>query len=400
MDVADPFLYVEDGTYYIFFEEIGAPNATIGVATSTDKINWVNGGTVLDETFHLSFPYVFKYEELYYMIPDVADNITETGIRVYTTTSGNFPNGWTHNTTIMNSTSIGQTGNLLNMDDPVTFRWNNEWWIIYNGNDTDLQAGVGTDLLDFSTWNFSLPINPIFDKAGNDRPGGRALVWDNSVTVFLQDITQVNLKVRSYDITTLNRTAFDMHEIPGGPITQGTTGWTSNGTHQVDCWWEDYQDPSGANQWICVIDGRNATHDYSIGLFVSNNSAIEQRLPFNENNGTVVHDTSGNSNNGIIDGATWTTDGALKTLVATFDYTLSTTTGLFTITNNDYSWAELLTTWSYTVTSDAGGAADSMIDQFANYPALIGLVGTIVFLGLVIGILVVSFVFGGKKDTP
>jgi len=37
-----------------------------------------------------------------------------------------------------------------------------------------------------------------------------------------------------------------------------------------------------------------------------------------------------------------------------------------------------------------------MVDQFATYPVLIGLVGTIVFLGLVIGVLVASFVFGGK----
>jgi len=37
-----------------------------------------------------------------------------------------------------------------------------------------------------------------------------------------------------------------------------------------------------------------------------------------------------------------------------------------------------------------------MITQFGTYPALVGLVGTIVFLGLVIGVLVASFVFGGR----
>ena len=49
---------------------------------------------------------------------------------------------------------------------------------------------------------------------------------------------------------------------------------------------------------------------------------------------------------------------------------------------------------------DAGSAernaSDEMITQFATYPALVGLVGTIVFLGLVIGVLVASFVFGGR----
>ena len=42
-------------------------------------------------------------------------------------------------------------------------------------------------------------------------------------------------------------------------------------------------------------------------------------------------------------------------------------------------------------------ATDEMISQFGTYPALIGLVGTIIFLGLVIGVLVASFVFGGGR---
>ena len=52
-------------------------------------------------------------------------------------------------------------------------------------------------------------------------------------------------------------------------------------------------------------------------------------------------------------------------------------------------------------TFDAGSAelnaTNVMITQFGTYPALVGLVGTIVFLGLVIGVLVASFVFSGKK---
>ena len=42
-------------------------------------------------------------------------------------------------------------------------------------------------------------------------------------------------------------------------------------------------------------------------------------------------------------------------------------------------------------------ATDTMITQFGTYPALIGLVGTIIFLGIVIGVLVGSFVFRSRK---
>ena len=51
---------------------------------------------------------------------------------------------------------------------------------------------------------------------------------------------------------------------------------------------------------------------------------------------------------------------------------------------------------SFTVNTSASNATNDMIDQFGTYPALVGLVGTIVFLGLVIGVLVASFVFGGR----
>jgi hypothetical protein len=45
----------------------------------------------------------------------------------------------------------------------------------------------------------------------------------------------------------------------------------------------------------------------------------------------------------------------------------------------------------------AANATNTMITQFGTYPALVGLVGTVIFLGIVIGVLVASFVFGGKS---
>lgn len=52
---------------------------------------------------------------------------------------------------------------------------------------------------------------------------------------------------------------------------------------------------------------------------------------------------------------------------------------------------------SFTAGSAEANATDDLITQFANYPTLVGLVGTIIFLGLVIGVLVGSFVTGGRR---
>jgi hypothetical protein len=46
---------------------------------------------------------------------------------------------------------------------------------------------------------------------------------------------------------------------------------------------------------------------------------------------------------------------------------------------------------SFTASSAEANATDEMVTQFATYPALVGLVGTIIFLGIVIGVLVASF---------
>ena len=54
---------------------------------------------------------------------------------------------------------------------------------------------------------------------------------------------------------------------------------------------------------------------------------------------------------------------------------------------------------SFDASSAEANASDDMVDEFANYTPLIGLVGTIIFLGLVIGVLVASFAFGGRRET-
>ncbi len=64
------------------------------------------------------------------------------------------------------------------------------------------------------------------------------------------------------------------------------------------------------------------------------------------------------------------------------------------VTNNNTNWN---VSYAFTWGTEACTASDNMIAQFATYPVLVGLVGTIIFLGLVIGVLVSSFVFGRKS---
>ena len=92
--VADPFLMEEDATWYLFFEvyNLNSKHGDIAVATSTDTVNWDYKQIVLDEPFHLSYPYVFKWDSDIYLIPADADEHPE-GIRCLTAHDGDvgFP---------------------------------------------------------------------------------------------------------------------------------------------------------------------------------------------------------------------------------------------------------------------------------------------------------------------
>lgn len=68
--VADPFMIRKDDTWYMFFEVMNKQTnqGDIGLAISSDGLNWTYKQIVLDELFHLSYPYVFKWKNEFYMI--------------------------------------------------------------------------------------------------------------------------------------------------------------------------------------------------------------------------------------------------------------------------------------------------------------------------------------------
>ena len=51
----------------------------------------------------------------------------------------------------------------------------------------------------------------------------------------------------------------------------------------------------------------------------------------------------------------------------------------------------------FPVNSAQANATNTMITQFGTFPALLGLVGTIIFLGIVIGVLISSFAFRSRR---
>tara|TARA_B110000027_G_C16117529_1_gene300975 strand:- start:711 stop:2366 length:1656 start_codon:yes stop_codon:yes gene_type:complete len=119
--LADPFILKEGAETYCFVEDYDWSKGKGSIAAyqiSSGKP--INLGIVLEESFHLSFPYIFKYESKIYMLPESSDNMD---IRIYE--SVEFPTKWKLKTIIKENVSAA---------DSMIFSRNGMWWLFSNIN--------------------------------------------------------------------------------------------------------------------------------------------------------------------------------------------------------------------------------------------------------------------------
>ena len=70
---ADPFLVVKDDTLYLFYEEYRyRDKGIIKMISTCDLVTWSKPKVVLDEDFHLSYPWVFEHDGQWYMMPETS----------------------------------------------------------------------------------------------------------------------------------------------------------------------------------------------------------------------------------------------------------------------------------------------------------------------------------------
>lgn len=163
---ADPFLVQHKDQHYLFLEELNEQKqkGTIVVAQLD-----VNGGfqrieSILSESYHLSYPFVFEKEGQWFMIPESAQGKC---IRLYK--ADHFPYKW-------------QWIKNLRVDvqayDTTPFYYNANWWIF-----TVIKKGEGAssfdqlflfyakDLIE-DQWK-SHPQNPVVTDSRSARPAGK-----------------------------------------------------------------------------------------------------------------------------------------------------------------------------------------------------------------------------------
>ncbi|WP_283133082.1 glucosamine inositolphosphorylceramide transferase family protein [Rhizohabitans arisaemae] len=241
--VADPFMIRADGEWWMFFEVYvrSRGRGEIGVASSPDARNWSYRRIVLEEPFHLSYPQVFAWEGMYYMIPE---SYATRSVRLYRATG--FPWLWECVATLL-------TGGVLL--DPSLFRYDGLWWLLV---ETDPEQGYDTLRLFFSEslehgWR-EHPASPVV--AGDRRaarPGGRVVLWNGRPVRFAQDCEGgYGLRLRAFLIEELTGESY--RERPLGVVLErgrdgDDLGWNRRGMHHTD------SHPDGRGGWIACVDG-------------------------------------------------------------------------------------------------------------------------------------------------
>jgi hypothetical protein len=240
--VADPFMVREGDAWYMFFEAVDARTrrAVIALATSPDALRWTYKQVVLAEPFTLSYPYVFKWQGDYYMIPEAHQSHT---VRLYKAVE--FPTRWSFAGTLVEGT----------YSDSSVVRHGDKWWLFTVEITNDrLRLYQADDLT--GPW-VEHPRSPVV--AGDNtkaRPAGRLTPYGDKLVRYAQDDGRFyGRAVRAFVIDKLTPTEYEEHEAEVSPILKGSAefltwaDWNAKGMHTLD----PHEVETG--RWVACVDG-------------------------------------------------------------------------------------------------------------------------------------------------
>lgn len=256
--IADPFIYLDNGIYYIFFEIIGGYNAATGLTAdevgyvwSADLVNWTYGQVVIGPALQgvrAAYPNVFTYESNYYMLPDLAGNVN-----AYTTT--NFPNNWTYYSMLLQGTysdtnvfNIDGTWYMTTAADPyvnlslyhnTSGDWRNDQWVWQE----DILIGTGAEY--------------------SYRSAGNPFIYDDYIIMPVQahpDGGMYGEYTYWVKLSNFSTTAVDVDIMSTAVTAIFNGGWNDESMHHISH--ADYLD-----WYVYIADGYN-NGVYSLGLYI------------------------------------------------------------------------------------------------------------------------------------
>lgn len=239
--VADPFLAPGDPGWCVFFEvyDMRARRGRIALARTPDLRRWSYEGVVLDEPFHMSYPYVFRHAEQWWMVPE-----TEAAASVRLYRAVQFPHRWSFERELLCG---------LPFRDASVVHDGGRWWLF-----VETSANAAYDTLRLygapaltGPWT-QHPASPVVrGDATSARPAGRLVRHDGRLVRFAQDCaTAYGTRVRAFAVTDLTERTYAERALAGVVVGPTGAGWNADGMHHVDAW------PLPDGTWIAAVDGR------------------------------------------------------------------------------------------------------------------------------------------------
>ena len=240
--VADPFMIRQNHTWYMFFEVLNAQTRTgqIGLAISQDGASWQYQQIVLAEPFHLSYPYVFQWEDEYYMVPESCE---ANSVRLYK--AFDFPFEWAFVKTLLEGRKYA---------DPSIFCFRDKVWMFASSGSPPFYAD------NLCLYYADEPLGPWIEHPGSPvvqadvraaRPAGRVVVVEDRVIRYAQDCYPTyGTQVRAFEITELSTQTYSEREVDESPVLRASgKGWNGSGMHHIDPHCIDQR------RWIASVDG-------------------------------------------------------------------------------------------------------------------------------------------------
>lgn len=202
---ADPICVHSDNRDYIFVEEYqyNEKKGCIAVFEYTDA-GYKYLGIVLKRSYHLSFPFIFSFEDKYYMIPESSANQT---VELYECVE--FPMKWKFYKNIFQNKRECDT---------VLFFYGDLWWMFTTlelnnwGYDEQLYLYYAENPIE-GKW-VSHPQNPIVLGADCARMAGAIICIDNKIIRPAQDCLKFyGDKMRLFEVIKLTTDAYEEKEI-------------------------------------------------------------------------------------------------------------------------------------------------------------------------------------------
>jgi len=202
---ADPFVIYKNNQYYVFIEEFlyRRNKAHISYMTIDEKGRSSDPKKIIEKPYHLSYPFVFPYNNEFYMIPETGSNRT---IELYKCLE--FPDKWEMVSILMKN---------VRAYDTTILRKDGKWWLFTNITENEGASSFDELFLFYSTDLFSEnwtphPKNPVVSDVKSARPAGRIFSYNGNIYRPSQNSSKTyGFGMKINYIVTLDETEYKEH---------------------------------------------------------------------------------------------------------------------------------------------------------------------------------------------